>query len=380
MLGLGLLSLLLSVVTATVVLPRTTACNNSPDLCSKSYGEITHLGAHDSPFVRDASDDYTVAANQYYNTTIQLDAGVRLVTAQVHKDGSEWRLCHTSCDILDVGKLSTWLSEIKSWLDSNLNEVVTVLIVNSDDATASELNSEFETANIVNYTYTPSSSSAPDTWPTLEELISNGTRLMTFVASLDSSNNTAAPYLMDEFTYIWENNYDVTTPSNFSCEPNRPSSLNDKLSTALASNRLPFMNHFLYATTLLDLIEYPNSSYAPTTNAPSGGTGNLGDTATKCKEDWSGRQPSFILVDFFDQGPAIDTVDKLNNVTSPVGRLNISNLATTEQIDGDGTYANVYKGLVNLVSSVESGSDPSVGEWIWAGGDWGSILGGGISL
>lgn len=44
---------------------RSTACNNSPDLCNKSYGEITHLGAHDSPFVRDSSTDNSLAGDQY---------------------------------------------------------------------------------------------------------------------------------------------------------------------------------------------------------------------------------------------------------------------------------------------------------------------------
>lgn len=46
---------------------RTTACNNSPDLCDQSYGEITHLGAHDSPFVRDSSTDDSIAGDQYVN-------------------------------------------------------------------------------------------------------------------------------------------------------------------------------------------------------------------------------------------------------------------------------------------------------------------------
>lgn len=59
---------------------------------------------------------------RHYNTTVQLDAGVRLVSAQVHQDGSEWHLCHSTCSLLDSGKLSTWLSEIKDWLDSNPNE------------------------------------------------------------------------------------------------------------------------------------------------------------------------------------------------------------------------------------------------------------------
>ncbi|KAL5359005.1 PLC-like phosphodiesterase [Aspergillus floccosus] len=374
MLGLGVLALL--PFAAAKVLPRQTACNNSPDLCSKSYGEITHLGAHDSPFVRDASTDFSTAGNQYYNTTLQLDAGVRMVTAQVHKEGSEWHLCHSLCDIMDAGKLSTWLSEIKSWLDSNPNDVVTVLLVNSDGASASDLHSEFTTAKITDYAYKPTSqTSAPSSWPTLQQMINDGTRLVTFVASLSSSSNTVAPYLMDEFTFLWENPYDVTSPSNFSCLPDRPSSVKGDLSSALASNKLPLMNHFLYQTSILD-IQYPNASYVSTTNAPSGGTGNLGDAASTCKKQY-GRQPTFILVDYFDKGPAIDTVDSLNGVTSATGRRTLS---SSTQTSSASTYSNVFKGLVELVQQAQEGAKPSMGEWIWAGGDWGNVLGGGIGL
>jgi hypothetical protein len=113
---------LLPAVLANTLTKRTTACNNSPDLCSKSYGEITHLGAHDSPFVRDASTSNSLAGDQFYDTTTQLSAGVRLVTAQVHKSNSQWRLCHTTCSLLDAGLLSDWLKKIKTWLDENPNE------------------------------------------------------------------------------------------------------------------------------------------------------------------------------------------------------------------------------------------------------------------
>ena len=41
------------------------ACNNSPDLCDRSYSNITQLGAHDSPFLRDASTGNTDSGNQY---------------------------------------------------------------------------------------------------------------------------------------------------------------------------------------------------------------------------------------------------------------------------------------------------------------------------
>lgn len=195
--------------------------------------------------------------------------------------------------------------------------MVTILLVNSASASASDLDAEFQSAGIVDYAYQPASQSAPSSWPTLHQLIHGRTRLVTFIASLD--DNAAAPYLMNEFTYIFENPYDVSSPSDFSCTPDRPASLRGDLSSALSSNRLPLMNHFLYVDGPLE-IEYPNASYAPTTNAPSGGIGNLGDTARKCTHVYN-RQPAFILVDFFNKGPAIATVDRLNGVDNPVGRI-----------------------------------------------------------
>lgn len=209
-------------------------------------------------------------------------------------------------------------------------------------------------------------------------MIDDGKRLVVFVASLTTSSSY--PYLMDEFTFVWENPYDVSSPSNFSCVPQRPSSVSGSASTALSSNRLPLMNHFLYSSDLSSLgIEYPNASYVSTTNAASGGVGNLGSTATKCKSAWGGRQPTFILVDFFNRGPAIDTVDNLNNVTNAVGRTSLTTSAGGSSSDGS-TISNVFKDLVELAEAAAAGSTPTMGNWVWVGGNWGSVLGGGISL
>lgn len=263
---------------------------------------------------------------------MQLSAGVRLLTAQVHlynsSGSTELHLCHSSCDLLDAGLLSDWLIEIKSWLDSNANEVVTVLLVNSDDFTASELAAQYSTADIESYAYSPDSQTTPPSeWPTLQTLINNGTRLLNFVSSLDPSDNTVAPWLMDEFTFIFENEYDNTSPSNYSCTPSRPTSVSGDTATALSDNMLPFMNHFLYETELLG-IEAPNTTYLNTTNAASGGEGNLGTSASECSSEY-GRAPTFILVDFFNVGPAISTVDSLNGVTDPVGRTTVSQAIST---------------------------------------------------
>ena len=56
------------------------------------------------------------------DTTAQLDAGVRVLSAQVHSINGEWHLCHSSCDLLDVGPLRQWLSEIKTWMDKNVHD------------------------------------------------------------------------------------------------------------------------------------------------------------------------------------------------------------------------------------------------------------------
>ncbi|KAK7511848.1 PLC-like phosphodiesterase [Phyllosticta citriasiana] len=301
-----------------------TVCNNSPSLCSRPYGNVTVLGAHDSPFLSDKTTGYSTSGNQFYNSTIQLDAGVRLLTAQVHNydnnGATEWHLCHSSCALLDAGKLSDWLRTIKEWLDANSNDVVTLLLVNSDGASASDLNSEFRNSGINTYAYTPENTTTPMTeWPTLHSLISNNTRLVTFVASL--SDTTDAPYLLDEFTFLYENSYDNTSPSNFSCQPDRPTSLANKPTQAKDSGRLFLQNHFLYSTDGLG-IESPNKAALNTTNALSG-TGSLGDAMQTCAATYNS-QPWGVLVDFFNVGPAIASVDRANGVSDASGRTNVS--------------------------------------------------------
>ena len=369
MLGLAFLLAFLGLTSAATLHPRqATACNNSPDLCSKSYSSIAQLGAHDSPFLRDASTGDSTSGNQYFNSTVQLSAGVRLLTAQVHQSSDQWHLCHTSCDLLDAGLLSTWLSEIKTWMDNNPNDVVTVLLVNSDNATPAELAGEFTNSGITKYAYTPPSiSSAPASWPTLQTLISDGTRLLTFVASLDESAiDSTNSYLMDEFTFIFENPFTNTSPSNFTCLPDRPSGVRGDISTALSDNLMPLMNHFLDSSELFG-VDVPNVGAIGTTNSPGNAAGALGLAATQCQTAY-GKVPNFLLVDFFDQGPAIKTVDNLNGITNPVGRTTppSSNSVTS----GASRSTSAFQGVINLVKLVKKGQHPALGAWIWAGGDW----------
>ncbi|KAL8995303.1 MAG: hypothetical protein Q9188_006849 [Gyalolechia gomerana] len=231
------------------------------------------------------------------------------------------------CSLLDAGSLSAWLTEIRTWLDRNPYDVVTILLVNADNAAASDLDAQFEAAAIKPYAYTPKSATAvPYSWPTLNELIGSGTRLLTFVA--DISPSSTAPYLMNEFTFIFENPFSVLSPSNFSCIPERPALVQGQTSAAVQSGSLPLMNHFLNIEQGFG-IQVPDIDNITVTNAASGPIGNLGDAATACTAAY-GRAPSFVMVDFFEHGSAIDTVDRLNGIT-PVGRASAP-VSTTQGI------------------------------------------------
>ena len=228
-------------------------------------------------------------------------------------------------------------------MDGNPNDVVTILLVNSDDASAEDLNAEFEAANIVSYGYQPpSSTTALATWPTLQEMISNNTRLVTFVADLDSSTNTVAPYLLNEFTFVFENPYNVTDLSNFSCVADRPPAVYEQTATAVSSGRLPLVNHFLDTNAGLG-IQIPDTANLTTTNGRTG-VGSLGAAASACSAAY-GKAPAFLLVDFFDEGSTISVVNSLNGIsttavgqTQPAITTSSSNSASSVSHFGVGSY------------------------------------------
>lgn len=355
-----------------------TACNNSPDLCSRPYDSITHLGAHDSPFVRDATTDFSVSGNQFYNSTIQLDAGVRLLSAQIHVSNGNLHLCHSSCDLLDAGLLSTWLMSIKTWLDNNPRDVVTILLVNADKTAPGNINSHFVASNITSYAYIPPANNiAQASWPTLETLIGANARLLTFVTNINTSTIPAdMTYLMDEFTFIFENDFENVAMTDFSCDPARPGSVANNSANALASNRMPLMNHFLYKESDFLNIQSPDVDNITTTNNPdNAGVGTLGLAMDTCTAQYGGNAPTFVLVDFFDEGPAIDAIDKANGVTNPVGRTPVP--ARNHNSAQGSLSARTFAGVEELVKQVGMGQKPKLGEWIWASGQW---IGGGLGV
>ena len=84
--------------------------------------------------------------------------------------------------------------------------------------------------------------------------------------------------------------------------------------------------------------------------------------------------PNFILVDFFNEGSPINAVDALNNVTSPVNRieppLTPSETPNSEYANSGGKSGGELV-LDDLLLKMDKGKNPTWGDWIISGGDWG---------
>ena len=278
-------------------IPAQNLCNGFAELCGRQYSNITTIGAHDSAFVGDLPQD-----NQDISVTAQLNAGIRFLQAQSHKNiFGTLELCHTSCFEEDAGSVQSYLSTIKTWLDANPNEVLTILLVNGDNVPVSMFDDAYISSELKSYAYTPPTSPiAIDAWPTLQELITAGTRLVAF---LDAGATASVPYILDEFTYFFETPYDTTDPTFPECTIDRPPG-------ATADGRMYIVNHFLDLD--LDGIDIPDDVADNTTNAATG-VGSIGAQADLCIGLY-GRAPVGILVDYFDRGNVFAAQNTLNGV------------------------------------------------------------------
>jgi hypothetical protein len=175
-------------------------------------------------------------------------------------------------------------------LDAIANPVLTILFTNSDGIDITVWGADFASAGLDTLAYVPSFTTTPSAtsaWPTLASLISSGKRVIIF---LDAGADTSkVPYILPEFTYIWETAFDQTDPS-FPCAVNRPSSLANQIPTG----RMSLVNHFL-DTTLTAGVLIPDTAQLNVTNAVSG-VGSLGLNAATCAAIY-GAYPNFLLVD-----------------------------------------------------------------------------------
>ncbi|KAF6223194.1 hypothetical protein HO133_000036 [Letharia lupina] len=277
-------------------------CNGHVELCDRRYSNITQIATHDSAFVGILPTD-----DQDVDVTAQLDAGVRFLQAQTHRNVvGTLSLCHTSCFLKDAGSVESYLEVVKGWLDTHPKEVVTLLLTNGDNVPINDFDKVFTASGIQPYAYVPGPSHDPsilDSWPTLGELIGNGTRLVAF---LDYGALDTVPYILPEFLYFWETPFDMTDPSFPQCIIDRPGGVvNDP---AQSHHLMYIVNHFL-DTEMLGM-DIPDRRDARKTNSATSGE-SINAQVRLCQQQHD-RAPKGILVDFFDKGDVFGVQDALN--------------------------------------------------------------------
>lgn len=169
-LGLG------TTMTMMMTTPVQAACNGEDALCDRLYSNVTFVGSHDSAFVGEL-----LADNQLVSVADQLSLGVRFLQAQTHDKDGTIEMCHTSCLELDAGSLAEYLAPVKTFMDANPDEVLTLLLTNGDDIAVADYASVFSSVGLDEYVFTPSGTLALADWPTLQTLIDDGTRLVVWM-------------------------------------------------------------------------------------------------------------------------------------------------------------------------------------------------------
>ncbi|KAI9366168.1 PLC-like phosphodiesterase [Zopfochytrium polystomum] len=282
--------------TTTPVPTSANACNGHVEYCSRKWSNLSQIVSHDSAFVGGIATD-----NQHKTVTEQLNLGIRFLQAQTHKAiiGSDIHMCHTSCWELDAGSLNSYLTTIKTWLDANPREVLALLIVNGDFLTVGNYSPVFSSVGLDTYAYAPSKLPALGDWPTLQQFIDMGKRLIVFMDY--TTDITKVPYILPEFQMFFETPYDVTDATKLTeCTIDRPSG-------ASASGRMGLINHFLDYSILG--IDVPDEAKADTTNSAA----SILTQAYACAK-LNGNAPKGVLVDWMEKGDVFAAERTLNGL------------------------------------------------------------------
>jgi len=289
---------------------QATVCNGQASFCNRSYSNITYMGAHDS--FASSTDPLALAADQHVDITAQLNLGVRLLQAQAHINNGVIHFCHTSCLLFDGGPVEQYLATVKSFLDVNPNEVLTLLFTNPEGLSIQNVwEPAFNASGISDLAYVPPQLPMNiSSWPTLGEMIGAGKRVVVFLdAGADGADGPPVPFILPEFQMIWETPFSVTNAS-FPCSV-------DRTAGPLADDEHMYLiNHTLNVNLLPFLASSPVIVSDPIAAGTTNGITSVVDNANGCVaiSGSGGRNPNFVLMDFVDLGQGLAAVNQLNGV------------------------------------------------------------------
>ena len=194
-------------------------------------------------------------------------------------------MCHGLCET-GATSFDATLSDVRAWLDTHPDEVLSVFI--EDHVDAADIGAAVESAGLSDYVYTMTKG-AP--FPTLGEMIRSGRRLVVMLETGDG--RPRYPWLVNGFEFVQETPYSFRTEESFNCDPNRGRARR----TAPADQSLVGRIH------------------RPRLNAKQVNTADvLGTRAEQCRKEHDLQPRHFVAVNYADIGDLIAVVNQLNGV------------------------------------------------------------------
>lgn len=287
-------SIILFVFVIAVILQLNGQKNYSSQLNPKQYDKVVFLTTHNA---FNCSADAFSFPNQDYTLAQQLTAEVRGFMLDVYDNGGELVLYH-GYSILGYKPLSYELNQIKTFLDNNPNEIVSIIL--ECYVTANKIESALSTSGLLSYAYIKTGK----TWPTLQEMINSNKRLVVF------SDKNDASVSQKWYHYIWnyavETSFSVTDTMQFRSDYNRGNPAND----------LFILNHFMVT---------PGLGTGSKANAMIVNSNPfLANRITRCMTK-TGKIPNFLTVDFHNVGNCLEEVYRLNGITNLYQEIKIEN-------------------------------------------------------
>lgn len=319
-----------SVASALLSADDPTACNGSPVLCDRRYDQVSFPATHNSMAAADQPGWFL--AEQPDGVIDQLDAGIRgflidtwygqatsrpgvianteathakaLAQAEaeygadviasalrlrqgaglVPEGPTAAYLCHALC-VLGSTKWEPLMVQVREWLQEHPRQVITFIL--QDEVSPATTAQVFSAAGLMPYVYTPS---AEGTWPTLEQMIDSGHRVV--VMNENQGGGRQYPWQMSAFEELQDTPFDARQASDFSCRLNR----------GPATAPLFLVNHWLNQS-----LSRVSASRLANSDAV------LGARLDQCQRE-RGLLPNFVAVDNYDQGDLFGQVRRLNGL------------------------------------------------------------------
>ena len=173
--------------------------------------------------------------------------------------------------------MESYLTEVTRWVADHPYDVVTIVIGNADFIGVGNFTAPIQKSGIARYLYVPRKiPMGLDDWPTLSQMILTQKRVVMFMDY--NANQTQVPYILDQFSQMWETPFSPTNTS-FPCTVQRPPGISDDQ----ARSRLYLANHNL--NTQISFAGFnllvPNTVALNVTNNVTG-FGSLGLMANQC--------------------------------------------------------------------------------------------------